>query len=35
MFRRFLTEGKPGYVPHRWASLKHAVSWITDAGGSP
>ena len=27
--------GKPGYVPHRWASLKHAVQWITDAGGSP
>lgn len=33
VFRRFLTEGKPGYVPHRWASLKHAVEWITDAGG--
>ncbi|MBI2771906.1 MAG: PHP domain-containing protein [Burkholderiales bacterium] len=33
VFRRFLTEGKPGYVPHRWASLKHAVEWITQAGG--
>jgi hypothetical protein len=33
VFRRFLTEGKPGYVPHRWASLKHAVEWITAAGG--
>ncbi len=33
VFRRFLTEGKPGYVPHRWASLQHAVQWITDAGG--
>lgn len=33
VFRRFLTEGKPGYVPHRWASLGHAVRWITDAGG--
>jgi predicted metal-dependent phosphoesterase TrpH len=33
VFRRYLTEGKPGYVPHRWASLKHAVQWITDAGG--
>lgn len=33
VFRRFLTEGKPGYVPHRWASLKDAVHWITDAGG--
>jgi hypothetical protein len=33
VFRRFLTEGKPGYVPHRWASLKHAVQWIIEAGG--
>lgn len=33
VFRRYLTEGKPGYVPHRWASLQHAVQWITDAGG--
>ena len=33
VFRRFLTEGKPGYVPHRWASLRHAVEWITAAGG--
>ncbi|HYE40544.1 MAG TPA: PHP domain-containing protein, partial [Ramlibacter sp.] len=33
VFRRFLTDGKPGYVPHRWASLKDAVQWITDAGG--
>lgn len=33
VFRRFLTDGKPGYVPHRWASLKDAIRWITDAGG--
>ena len=33
VFRRFLTEGKPGYVPHRWASLKNAIQWITGAGG--
>ena len=33
VFRKFLTEGKPGYVPHRWASLKDAVHWITDAKG--
>ncbi len=33
VFRKYLTEGKPGYVPHRWATLKGAVSWITDAGG--
>ena len=33
VFRRFLTEGKPGYVPHRWATLGDAVRWITQAGG--
>jgi predicted metal-dependent phosphoesterase TrpH len=33
VFRRFLTEGKPGFVPHRWATLRDAVSWISDAGG--
>ncbi len=33
VFRRFLTEGKPGFVPHRWASLRDAVHWITGAGG--
>lgn len=33
VFRRFLTEGKPGFVPHRWASLRDAVRWIADAGG--
>ncbi len=33
VFRRFLTEGKPGFVPHRWASLRHAVQWITAAKG--
>jgi len=33
VFRRFLIEGKPGYVPHRWASLRDAVHWIRDAGG--
>lgn len=33
VFRRYLTEGKPGYVPHRWASLGDAVRWITEAGG--
>ena len=33
VFRRFLIEGKPGYVPHSWASLQHAVRWITAAGG--
>ncbi len=33
VFRKYLTEGKPGFVPHRWASLKDAVSWITQCGG--
>ena len=33
VFRKYLVEGKPGYVPHRWATLKNAVHWITDAGG--
>ena len=33
VFRRYLIEGKPGYVPHRWASLGNAVRWITEAGG--
>ena len=33
VFRRFLTEGKPGFVPHRWASLREAVQWITECGG--
>jgi len=33
VFRKYLTEGKPGYVPHRWASLKDAVDWITQTGG--
>jgi len=34
VFRRYLTEGKPGYVPHRWATLQEAVSWIRGAGGT-
>jgi len=33
VFRNFLTEGKPGFVPHRWATLRNAVQWITGAGG--
>lgn len=33
VFRKYLTEGKPGFVPHRWANLKDAVGWITGAGG--
>jgi len=33
VFRKYLTEGKPGYVPHRWANLRDAVTWITQAQG--
>ncbi len=33
VFRKYLTEGKPGYVPHRWATLQNAVTWITQANG--
>lgn len=33
VFRKYLTEGKPGYVPHRWATLGQAVGWIKSAGG--
>ena len=33
VFRKYLTEGKPGFVEHRWASLKDAVTWINQAGG--
>ena len=33
VFRKYLTEGKPGFVEHRWASLKDAVRWITQAAG--
>ena len=33
VFRKYLTENKPGFVPHRWASLENAVQWITGASG--
>lgn len=33
VFRKYLAEGKPGYVPHEWAKLGDAVGWITRAGG--
>ncbi len=32
-FNRYLTEGKPGYVEHDWASLPQAMQWILAAGG--
>jgi len=33
VFRKYLVEGKPGYVEHRWARLEEAVGWIRGAGG--
>jgi len=33
VFKQYLTPGKPGYVPHDWASLSDAVGWIVHAGG--
>lgn len=33
VFKDYLTEGKPGYAPHRWASLSDALGWIRAAGG--
>ena len=33
VFRKYLVEGRPGYVPHRWATLRDAVGWIAGAGG--
>jgi predicted metal-dependent phosphoesterase TrpH len=33
VFNRFLATGKPGYVPHQWADLADAISWITGSGG--
>lgn len=33
VFNRYLVKGKPGYVPHQWANLQDAVSWIRGSGG--
>ena len=33
VFRSYLTEGHPGFVPHGWARLGDAVRWIREAGG--
>jgi predicted metal-dependent phosphoesterase TrpH len=33
VFKKYLCEGKPGYVEHRWASLEQSVQWIRGAGG--
>ena len=33
VFTRFLTPGKPGYVPHQWTDLATAIGWIHIANG--
>ena len=33
VFDRYLGAGKPGYVPHVWASIEDATHWIRVAGG--
>ncbi len=33
VFESFLVPGKPGYVPHRWATIDDVVRWIDGAGG--
>ena len=33
VFKKYLVENKPGFVPHQWASLDDAVAWIKAAGG--
>lgn len=35
VFDYWLAKGKPGYVPHFWATLEQAVAWIVGAGGVP
>ena len=33
VFRKYLSEGRPGYVPHSWGTLADTVGWIRAAGG--
>jgi len=33
VFEHYLSNGKPGFIPHRWADLEEAVNWIRGAGG--
>ena len=33
VFNRYLVKGKPGYVPHQWATLQDAINWIQGSGG--
>ncbi len=33
VFKKYLVEGKPGFVPHCWASIEQALAWIHAANG--
>lgn len=33
VFDHYLATGKPGFVPHAWATLEEALAWITGSGG--
>jgi len=33
VFKHYLRQGRPGYVPGQWAALEEAVGWIRGAGG--
>ncbi len=33
VFAKYLGDGKPGYVGHRWSKLADAMKWIKAAGG--
>ena len=33
VFKKFLVNNKPGYVPGQWAALDETVAWIRGAGG--
>ncbi|MGE5524852.1 MAG: 3',5'-nucleoside bisphosphate phosphatase [Rhodospirillaceae bacterium] len=35
VFKRYLTAGHPGYVPHEWATMEEAMRWLREAGGVP
>jgi predicted metal-dependent phosphoesterase TrpH len=32
-FQHYLVSGKPGYVPHQWATLQEALAYIKAGGG--
>jgi predicted metal-dependent phosphoesterase TrpH len=33
VFKKYLTNGKPGHVNHTWAELGETLGWIREAGG--